>query len=211
MRNYSHFVQGDEWTPLSKGDKRRMQDILLSPPFPVLAAIAQSGQKHIVFRAQRNPPESSCGWVQFEEQSLFVHPQELRDLLDIIEALYAHFSKGEIDTGDYKAYRVRQFGVDRWQYLETKIRPRRGGLLFKLGLFLAQRRDDDGKRTGTRASDGDALGSVARSASGVQENICSQNLGNLSERDTQRSAHNEQPGQVLQLALFEVELPCGKR
>lgn len=96
MRNYSHFVVGGEWTPLSKGDKARMRDILLSPPFPELAAVAASGQKHIVFRATRNPSGSRAGWVQFEEQRLWVDPPDLARLLDLIEALYPGFSKTEI-------------------------------------------------------------------------------------------------------------------
>jgi hypothetical protein len=31
-RNYSHFVLRGEWIPLSKGDKRRMRDLLLEEP-----------------------------------------------------------------------------------------------------------------------------------------------------------------------------------
>lgn len=61
MRNYSHFVVNGEWIPLSKGDKARMVELLTSEPFPELAAIADSGQKHIVFRARRNPQGSKAG------------------------------------------------------------------------------------------------------------------------------------------------------
>lgn len=42
MRNYSHFIVNGQWTPLSKGDKAQMKEILLTPPFPELAAIASS-------------------------------------------------------------------------------------------------------------------------------------------------------------------------
>lgn len=61
MRNYSHFIVGGEWHPLSKGDKAGMIELLTSVPFPELAAIAESGQKHIVFRATRNVPGSAAG------------------------------------------------------------------------------------------------------------------------------------------------------
>ncbi len=60
IRNYSHFIVNGDWLPLSKADKSAMTALLLNPPFPELAAIASSGQKHIVFRAVRNPPGGFC-------------------------------------------------------------------------------------------------------------------------------------------------------
>jgi len=201
MRNYSHFVQVDKWMPLSKGNKQRMQEILFTYPFPTLAAIADSGQKHIVFRARRNPPDSTCGWIQFEEQALFVQPQELKDLLELIETLYAHFSKGEIETGDYKSYRVMSFGVERWQGLEEQVNPRRGSLLFKVALFLAQRRED-GQVEG--ASGGSAMDGLARDTAGLQETLPPQHLATVRGPREKRGVH-KQPGQVRQLALFELE------
>jgi len=201
MRNYSHFVTGGEWIPLSKGNKQRMQDILLSETFPELAAIAESGQKHIVFRAQRNPPGATCGWVQFEEQALFIEPQELKSLLDLVEALYTHFSKGEIKTGNYKSYRIMQFSVEKWQELESKIKSHRGGLLFKLVLFLAQRSEDGQIK---RASDGPTVDNMARNATGLQKALPSQHLATVRGQSKKRGVH-EQSGQVRQLALFELE------
>jgi len=206
MRNYSHFVVSGEWTPLSKGDKERMQTLLLSSPFPELAAIAESGQKHIVFRARRNSPGATCGWIQFEEQSLFVQPQELRDLMELIEALYVHFSKGEIETGNYKPYRVMSFGVEQWQELEEQVKPLRGGLLFRVVLFLAQRRDD-GRIEG--AGNGPAMDSLAGDTAGLQEPLSAQHLAAVRGPREKRGVH-KQPGQVRQLSLFEPECDGGQ-
>ena len=205
MRNYSHFIQSEQWIPLSKGNKQRMQEILLTFPFPALAAIADSGQKHIVFRARRNPPESTCGWIQFEEQSLFIYPQELKDLLKLIEELYAHFSKGEIERGDYKSYRVMSFGVELWQKLEEQINPRRSGLLFKVALFLAQRKEDGKEK---RASDGLAMDGLARNTTRLQKPLSSQHLDAVRGPCEECGVH-KQPGQVCQLTLFELE--CDNR
>jgi len=199
MRNYSHFIVDDVWTPLSKGNKQRMQDILLSETFPELAAIAESGQKHIAFRAQRNPPDATCGWVQFEEQALFVRPQELKNLLDLIEILYAHFSKGEIETGNYKSYRIMQFSVEKWQKLEGKIKSHRGSLLFKLALFLAQR-SESGQIEST--SNRPVMDGLARDAARLQKALPPKHLATIRGPRKKRGIH-KQPGQVRQLALFE--------
>ncbi len=147
MRNYSHFVVNGEWIPLGKGDKERMKELLLGAPFPELAAIAESEQKHIVFRATWNPRGADAGWVQFEEQSLFVKPDELRKLLDIIELLYREFTKKEIETGVYKSHRIRKFGIEEWYALESQLRVVRSSSLFFLALFLSQKREENDTRS----------------------------------------------------------------
>ena len=62
-RKYSRFIGGGEWTPMSKGNKAEMQDLVFGDSFPELAAIAESGQRGIVFRARRNEPGGVSGWV----------------------------------------------------------------------------------------------------------------------------------------------------
>ena len=144
MRNYSHFVVGGEWLPLSKADKARMAHILLYEDWQA-AIVAKSGQKHIVFRA-------IPGVIQFEEQ-------QLRDwrglgvLLTTVEMLYGGFLKSEIETGDYAQHRIRKFGPSSWWELESLLRPVRQTALFSLALFLAQRKK--GERDG-RAVERDA-------------------------------------------------------
>jgi len=201
MRNYSHFIKDGEWTPLSKGDKARMAKMLLSTPFPELAAIAVSGQKHIVFRAPRNAPGQASGWVQVEEHSVFVEPEKLCALLDAIEELYKVFSKGEIERGDYAAYRILKLGIERWQELESQLRTERGGQLFGLALFLAQKRGEHGNDKGNseRAAHTDMAGGTG----GLQEQVPDDHLESVRERDTQRGLH-QQSGQVRQLDLFEI-------
>ena len=203
MRNYSHFVVNDEWIPLSKGDKVRMQQILLGKPFPELAVVAQSGQKHIAFRARRNPPGSRAGWVQFEEDQLWVNPDDLRALLSDIEALYVRFSKSEIATGNYKHYRILKFGFDEWNVLERKIRDRRGSLLFELALFLAQNKKGEQDGQSERASGRSAVGNLARNTCGLQEPLSAQYLGSIREPSEKRGVHIE-PGRVRQLNMFEI-------
>jgi hypothetical protein len=200
MRNYSHFIVNGEWTPLSKGNKAQMRELLLGDVFPELAAIADSGQKHIVFRATRNPAGSKAGWVQLEEQKLYLVPDELCGLLVPIEGLYTEFSKGEIESGDYAGYRILKFGLERWLELESQIKSQRGKPIFSLALFLAQR-SDDGERNqeqGSCLTESD----LARDASRLQEPLPDDNLDTVREPSPRRGIH-KQPGEVHQYSLFE--------
>lgn len=208
MQNYSHFVINGEWLPLSKGDKLRMADILLTGEFPELAAVAVSGQKHIAFRARRNPTGQNSGWVQFEEDAIFVRQDELRALLAVIEQLYIVFSKTEIETGHYYPNRIMKFGVEQWNNLEQKVVGARGTQMFDLALFLAQRKDrhDDAgsgeqiETDGSDSVDDDLAGDSIR----LQEKIPDDDLGSVRKRDQGSSLH-ERPGEVRQSTLWPIE------
>lgn len=134
MRNYSHFVVDGKWLPLSKAQKAQMTYLLLYES-PEVTIIAQSGQKHIIFRA-------IPGIVQFEEQQISDW-RGLGELLATIETLYNGFSKSEIETGDYAQHRVLKFGTSFWWELESALRSRRQTALFGLALFLAQRKEKE--------------------------------------------------------------------
>lgn len=204
MRNYSHFIVNGTWIPLSKGDKVRMRDILLNSPFPELAVVASSGQKHIAFRATHNPAGSTAGWVQFEEQSLWIEPADLAHLLDLVEALYLGFSKTEIESGDYKQHRINKFGIEAWYNLEAQIAKERGGLLFALALFLAQKprkgkskHDDGGASKGRRP----ACVHLAGGPGGVQKPLSDDDLAAIRGSGEERGVH-EQSREVCQLPLL---------
>lgn len=205
MQNYSHFLKAGEWIPLGKGDKARMQELLLAPPFPEMAAITTSGQKHIAFRARRrlNPPGATAGWVQFEEHSLWVEPENLRDLLDIIEELYTIFSKDEIGSGTYSPNRIMRFGLDRWRALDERLRPVRPTVLFQLALFLAQRSEEDNdRRSDKRPGSHAAQVRLAGDPAGLQEPLPDDDLDAVRERNPGRGLH-QQPGEISQLSLFQ--------
>lgn len=130
FRNYSHFVLNGQWFPLSKGGKRQMREILGQSPS--VAVIAESGQKHLVFRARP-------GWWQFEEQQLPPCPDLLTDLLSHIEPLYnAGANKSEIETGRYTQKTLMKM-LPVWYEHEPALRVFRGGLPLQLALFLAQK------------------------------------------------------------------------
>lgn len=135
MRNYSHFVLDGEWHPLSKGNKRAMWDILLQEPD--FACIAESGQKHILFRVRP-------GWWQIEEQSLLPCPGLLTEILSVASPLYeAGASKAEIASGRYSQFALSKVGAALFRDTEPRLRTWRGGLPFQLAIFLLQKIETD--------------------------------------------------------------------
>ncbi len=198
MRNYSHFVKGGEWTPYSKGDKAGMRSMLLTPPFPELAAIADSGQKHIVFKARRNAPGQSAGWVLLEEMPIWVEPDRLRGMLTLLDEMLSVFSKGEIADISYYPYRILQYGMGKWLASEAQVSLWRGSALFALALFLAHGEKDERTSKESGASDGD---SVDGDTGGLQEPISHDHLGAVRARDQKRSLH-QQPDQIHRQAVL---------
>lgn len=130
MRTYSHFVVGGEWHALTKGDKRKMRELLAS--HPTVAVIAESGQKHLIFRAR-------AGWWQFEEIPMLPDWERVESLLVIIEELMTEFSKAEIESDRYLQPRIVKFGFARWRELSQQLAPVRLSSFFQLAVFLAQK------------------------------------------------------------------------
>lgn len=196
MRNYSHFVVCGEWIPLSKGDKARMTECLRRKP--ELTAIATSGQKHIIFRAQP-------GWWQIEEQSTLPLDGELWSILDTVESLYAVFSKNEIETGRYSQRRMMEFGLAEFLHMENQIKLERGTLAFELAIFLATKGDEgggvsEGIPSGTKAVDSP----VAGNRRGVQTEVRTEHMGPIREQHQSGGVH-QQAEPFCQLNLFETD------
>lgn len=195
MRNYSHFVVDGEWLPLSKGQKTEMLEALRSNPS--VAIIAESGQKHIIFRAQP-------GWWQFEESSMLPNLPALEALLSLTQEMYQVFSKDEIATGNYDQRRIMEFGINRFLRVEQEVRKSRGSLPFNLAIYLTQKGDEDGRLPeGVSSSTQDSDPALAGTKWGVQAQVRPQHLGAVRGEHSQRSVH-KQPEQVRQQSLFEI-------
>ncbi len=130
MRTYSHFVENGEWFALSKADKTKMRELLAQRP--QVAVIADSGQKHLLFRARP-------GWWQFEEVAVLPCWDKVAALLPVIEELMSAFSKTEIDSGHYQQRRIMQFGIEKWRTLDRQLEEVRLTTHFQIALFLAQK------------------------------------------------------------------------
>lgn len=180
FRTYSHFVAGGQWHALTKAQKREMTALLLDEHgLPEVAIVAESGQKHLTFKARTNPPGQSAGWILFEATHIWLEQAAFRALLDHIQALYnARYSKDAILSGSYKFYPDSDLAL--WRLHETAIKALRGQPTFTLAVYLAQlaqkeEEEDDSGRTLRPDCAGDA-GSVDGNRPGLQEPIQKEHL-----------------------------------
>ena len=223
LRNYSHIVQRGVWHCLSKGQKANMRGLLLDPPPDEwLGVIAESGQKHVIFRAPIAIGRDRCA-IQFEEQRVTYAPSALAALLTPVEALLSGgMSKTEIESGHYLTYRIARLGMDAWWPIEQIIKPHRGTALLHLAVFMAQKEEDEsgsakghesGSAKGHEDDERDADASAGRRRPGThppsvdglghlgQEEV--EVLGDIRERRDQRGQDDQQPDALAQLRLFE--------
>ncbi|MES2222091.1 MAG: hypothetical protein V4587_14135 [Acidobacteriota bacterium] len=184
MRNYSHFVIGGRWLPLSKGSKAEMLSILLQQP--EVAIIALSGQKHLIFRAQP-------GWWQIEEASRRPFPDDLARILASVQPLLdGGFSKAEIESGRYISRRIADFGIDQWSDLDSNLRGLRGSIEMQLAVFLAKtkERESDGDDAIEGDSKQPAMAPVEGDSGRIQASVCTPDMATVR-------------GQHSQLGLYE--------
>lgn len=107
--------------------RTEVREWLVNPPDPPFTiAIAESGQKHILFLAQEGYSREAFP-VQFEMDTLQVVRAEFVALLGTYEALLnLAFSKTEIDTGNYRPDRILPC-FDQWRALDAVISQYRCG------------------------------------------------------------------------------------
>jgi len=153
-RNWSWLFQGDKLiAPKIEGThtegkdtleivtdlptRIQLREWLLNPPEPPFTlAIAESGQKHILFLAQEAHNRDIFP-VQFELDTLHLDRKKFTALVQNYEALMAlDFSKSEIDSGDYRSDRLLK-SFEQWESLEKQIAFFRGSRLFQLVSYVA--------------------------------------------------------------------------
>lgn len=143
-RMWTHLVEGSTHVRANKGQKPAIRDFLRrSHSEPWFAAIADSGQKHIIPWCTVNASDQPGGSVLFEE-ALVELPRDARgwSLIDEMTSLLtAGATKEEMATGAY--------GSRAWSLCSSELRSfedrrgtLRGGGWFDLALWLAQRDED---------------------------------------------------------------------
>lgn len=141
LRNYSILATGAGI--LQHPARAEWRDALCNPPEPpFVACLAVSGQKHLFFKAPVNLDRDHFT-VLLEEREIFVMPDRIKQAIEVVEALYAHFTKNEIATGRYGQHRIRECGLSRWERLEKSVESWRGRPLFDLALFVAQKTEPE--------------------------------------------------------------------
>jgi hypothetical protein len=142
-RMFSHLVEGDSWLRVNKGQKPAMRDFLRREKSTAwFAAIADSGQKHVIPWAPINAP-GSAGRVMFEEILV-----ELPDAAgwamvdDISDMLTGGATKDELLPGAWSARAYSVLGPERIEAFEEQWGSKRGGSWFDLAVWLAQRDEE---------------------------------------------------------------------
>jgi hypothetical protein len=143
FRNFSHLYDAGTYLTASKGEKPAILEFLKRPKAgPWFAAVADSGQKHVVPWAPVNPPGTKVGRVLFEEQLVRLPDAGGWGLVaDIAALLTAGATKEEVGSGDYTSWAwmrcPREIGV-----FEAAHRGERHGAWWTLALWLAQRDEE---------------------------------------------------------------------
>jgi len=81
--------------------------------------------------------------ILLEEADVWI-PDSFDSLLGDIEELYnGGFTKAEIETGRYQSHRIQQFGIRRFEDIESRLSWERRSRLFDVALFVAQKQEQD--------------------------------------------------------------------
>jgi hypothetical protein len=142
-RMYSHFVEGESWLRVNKGQKPAMREFLRREKrAPWFASIADSGQKHIVPWSPVNAP-GIRGFVLFEEALIELPDEPGWSLVDdIAQMLTDGATKDEILPGAWTARAYSLLGLERVERFEEAYGSMRGGPWFELAVWLAQRDEE---------------------------------------------------------------------
>lgn len=137
-RNYSHLYAGGGYETASKAEKARVRAFLRRPkPGPWFAAVADSGQKHLLPWVPVNGT-SVGGAVLFEEAVLRVPGPGGWALVEAVDGLLAAgATRGEILAGRYRpaTWRRARPAVEGFEARHGGAG--RGGHWFRLAVFLA--------------------------------------------------------------------------
>jgi hypothetical protein len=130
FRSYSHFIVGGRWALFTKANKVEMWNALFDATLE-MAVIADSGQKHLVFKHQP-------GTWQLEELQVYPDPERLRvDHLALQTLLAMGFNQKEAITGTYPAYKLARLdSLTQWLEIDTYLKTRRQSGLFQIAAFL---------------------------------------------------------------------------
>jgi hypothetical protein len=110
---------------------------LLDPPKPPFTiAIAESGQKHVLFLAQEGLTKDVFP-VQFELDRIYIYRDSFAQILHAFESLMGlGATKTEIVTGNYKSQFLLA-NLGKYEVFESEIENKRGSRLLELISYVA--------------------------------------------------------------------------
>ncbi len=142
--NFSHLYDDGTHVPASKGEKPRILAFLRGPKIGAwFAAIADSGQKHVLPYTPVNPAGARRGRVRFEERNVTLPDAAGWAIVEDAAALLtAGATKDEIARGEYgqRAWSLCRSPIEAFEGAHGRLR---GGDWFALALWLSQRDEAD--------------------------------------------------------------------
>jgi len=209
FRNYSHLYDAGYYDNATKAEKPKILSFLRRPhKGPWFAAIADSGQKHVVPFTPVNPSGSLRGIVMFEEARVELPRDTMGWSIvdDAAKALTAGATKGAMETGEYVAGEWERARAEIEEF-ERRWGRLRGGAWFSLALWLAQRDEeqvarrqaDEAKRKGKRKAANRNSRGVVVDPGGVPGagSECDQALDAVVGPDEGSCADKREPGGVV--------------
>lgn len=128
FRTYSHLIADGKWYMLTKADKPLIFDLICQGA--ELVCLADSGQKHILFKHRP-------GMWQLEEMQLLPDIELLKQLHKSMMALLAlGFSQAEVISGNYLSYRILNTDLEAWQDLESGLKQYRKTKIFNFTSWM---------------------------------------------------------------------------
>lgn len=202
-RLWTHLIEGGAHARVNKAHKPAIRDFLRKVHAePWLAAISDTGQKHILPWAPVNRPGIG-GRVLFEE-SVVVLPstEDGWGTLDrMMDALTAGLTKEEILSGEYGSRAWTLLGEERLRALEAEFGPLRGGHWFSLLVWLAQR-DEAVVQARLEAE------KVARVEAKKAERAAAKAPKKAKEKTSERRTRNASKSDRGAVALHPVDVPA---
>lgn len=149
----SHVFSNEGWLRPSRVDVR---DILLNPPEPpFVITIAETGKKHVIFRAKVNYDKSEFV-VNLDENQITVNHKMFVSMLNIVEDAYSRgISKESMLTGNYNLAACMSVGVNEWMKIDEQIKRYRNldFKILKLAIFVSIRKEVEQKAKAKSISD----------------------------------------------------------
>jgi hypothetical protein len=129
FRTYSHIVSDGKWHIFTKADKATVYDLIVSGNCE-LVCLAESGQKHILFKHKNRMWQVEEMQIMPDIPLLQILHENMQNLLNI------GFSQAEIITGNYIGYRIMKAGIPAWAAYEENLKPHRKTQIFNFSTWM---------------------------------------------------------------------------
>jgi CRISPR type IV-associated protein Csf1 len=144
IRQYSWVIEQDKKQAYTKAHIHLLRQIVLNPPeIPFAIILAESGQKHLVFRSKINLSKHEY-IVMLEEEYISVNPIKLKEYMDFLILPISCIGKVAIlqDFSISHLTKLEEVLKENFESILNKILEYKSLPLFKLAVWLSPNKDD---------------------------------------------------------------------